>query len=238
MFVEHSFFVGFRDVDYKNNLKIKSALSYLEDVAGIHSNIAGFGLLDIEKNKKTWVLINWKLEFIRRPKYSENLKVKTWSNGVDKIYALRDFLVYDENGEIIAKATSKWVLIDLETMGITKPTDLIMKLYTTEPDKVFETKLEKLKEPKDYISSSKIKITKDMIDANGHVHNINYIDFATQVMPLEVMQNAKKVEVLYKKEIRDVENIKAFYGKEDEKNFCVIKSEDEQIVHAIIKMNI
>ena len=213
MFVEHSFFVGFRDVDYKNNLKIKSALSYLEDVAGIHSNIAGFGLLDIEKNKKTWVLINWKLEFIRRPKYSEN-------------------------GEIIAKATSKWVLIDLETMGITKPTDLIMKLYTTEPDKVFETKLEKLKEPKDYISSSKIKITKDMIDANGHVHNINYIDFATQVMPLEVMQNAKKVEVLYKKEIRDVENIKAFYGKEDEKNFCVIKSEDEQIVHAIIKMNI
>ena len=93
MYVEHNFYVGFRDVDYKNNLKIKSALSYLEDVAGIHSNIVGYGLLDIEKTKKTWVLTNWKLEFIRRPRYSENLKVKTWSNGTEKIYALRDFYV-------------------------------------------------------------------------------------------------------------------------------------------------
>ncbi len=236
MYVEHNFYVGFRDVDYKNNLKIKSALSYLEDIAGIHSNIAGFGLLDIPKIKKTWVLINWKLEFFRRPKYSENLKVKTWSNGVDKIYALRDFYIYDENGETVARATSKWVLIDLESNSITKPTDVIMNLYTTEPDKVFENKVEKLKEPEKYEASTVVKITKDMIDANGHVHNINYIDFATQVMPLEVMQNARKIDVLYKKEIRNVENIKAFYGKDEEYNYCVIKSEDEQIVHAIIRL--
>ncbi len=236
MFVEHNFYVGFRDVDYKNNLKIKSILSYLEDVAGIHSNIAGFGLLDIPRIKKTWVLINWKVEFIRRPKYSENLRVKTWSNGVDKIYALRDFYVYDENNEVVVKATSKWILIDLETMGMTKPTDVIMDLYTTEPDKVFDDKPEKLKEPESYINSVCVKITKDMIDANGHVHNINYIDFATQVMPLEVLENAKKVDVLYKKEIRDVEEIKAFYGKEGENHFCVIKSKDENTVHAIIRM--
>ena len=236
MFVEHNFFVGFRDIDYNNNLKIKSALSYLEDIAGIHSNIAGFGLLDIEKNKKTWVLINWKLEFIRRPKYSENLKVKTWSNGIEKIYALRDFYMYDENDNIVAKATSKWVLIDLETMAITKPSNQIMELYTTEPDKVFDEKIEKLKEPSSYISSTNIKITKDMIDANGHIHNINYIDFATQIMPLEIMQNTKKVDVLYKKEIRDVEKVKAFYSKENDCSYCVIKSEDETVLHAIIKI--
>ena len=82
-----------------------------------------------------------------------------------------------------------------------------------------------------------VKITKDMIDANGHVHNINYIDFATQTMPLEVMQNAKMIEVLYKKEIRDVENIKAFYAKDNEYNYCVIKSEDKQTVHAIIRLS-
>lgn len=236
MFVEHNFFVGFRDVDYNNNLKIKSALSYLEDIAGIHSNIAGFGLLDIPKNKKTWVLIDWKLEFFRRPKYSENLKVKTWSNGIDKIYALRDFYMYDEAGKTIARATSKWVLIDLETMNITKPNDVIMNLYTTEADKVFENKIEKIKEPENYISSVDVKITKDMIDANGHIHNINYIDFATQSMPLEVMQEAKNIDVHYKKEIRDVEAVKAFYGKDDEYSYCVIKSEDEAVVHAIIRM--
>lgn len=236
MYVEHDFFVGFRDVDYKNNLKIKSALSYLEDVAGIHSNIAGFGLLDIEKNKKTWVLINWKLEFLRRPQYSETLKVKTWSNGTEKIYALRDFYMYDQKGEIVAKATSKWVLINLETMGIEKPNEVIMDLYTTEPDKVFDEKIDKLKEPEGYTNSVTVRITKDMIDANGHVHNINYIDFVTQIMPLSVMQNAKKVDVLYKKEIRDVENIKCFYKLENECHYVVIKSEDENVTHAIVRI--
>ena len=237
MYIEHDFFVGFRDVDFNNNLKIKSALSYLEDTAGIHSNIAGYGLLDIDKNKKTWVLTNWKLEFIRRPRYSENLKVKTWSNGTEKIYALRDFYIYDEKGEIVAKATSKWVLIDIETMGIAKLTDEIMNAYTTEPDKVFEEKVEKLKEPEKYLDSVKVKITKDMIDVNGHVHNINYIDFVTQVMPLEVMQNAKIIEVLYKKEIRDEETIKCFYGIQDNKHYAVIKSEDEKNIHAILRIN-
>ena len=166
MYVEHDFFVGFRDVDYLNHLKIKSALSYLEDIAGIHSNMAGYGLLDIEKNQKTWVLINWKLEFIRRPLYAENLRVKTWSNGTEKIYALRDFYIYDEAGEIVAKATSKWILIDIQTMQIAKLTDEVMGAYTTEPDRVFEEKVEKLKEPQEYIHSIDVKITKDMIDVN------------------------------------------------------------------------
>lgn len=236
MYIEHNFYVGFRDVDYKNNLKIKSALSYLEDVAGIHSNIAGYGLLDIEKNKKTWVLINWKLEFIKRPGYSENLKVKTWSNGTERIYALRDFYMYNEAGEIVAKATSKWLLIDLNTMSITKPNEEVMKAYETEPDKAFEEKVEKLKEPSTYESVVDIKITKDMIDVNGHVHNINYIDFVTQVMPIEVMQNAKSVEVLYKKEIRDVDKVKCFYTEQDEYHYATIKSEDESELHAIVRI--
>ena len=42
MYVEHKFFVGLRDIDFKNNLKIKSLLSFLEDVGGIHSNIVGY----------------------------------------------------------------------------------------------------------------------------------------------------------------------------------------------------
>ena len=236
MFLEHNFYIGFRDVDFKNNLKIKSALSYLEDIAGIHSNMAGYGLLDIEKNKKTWVLINWKLEFIRRPKYSENLRIKTWSCGAEKIYANRDFLVYDEKNELVAKATSKWVLIDIENMGIAKLTDEILNAYSPEKDRVFEEKIEKLREPNEFLNSLEVKITKDMLDINGHVHNINYIDFVTQIMPIETMQNAKSVEVLYKKEIRDVEKIKCFYGVQDEYSYVVIKSQDEKNIHAIIRI--
>lgn len=238
MYIEQDFYVGFRDVDYNNNVKIKAILSYLEDAAGIHSNIAGYGLLDIEKNKKTWVLTNWKVEILKRPRYSENLKVKTWSNGTEKIYALRDFYIYNEKNEIVVKASSKWVLIDIEKMSIAKLTDEVMNAYTTEPDKVFNERIEKLKEPDKYVDSVEVKITKDMMDVNGHVHNINYIDFITQIIPEKVMQEAKTIEVLYKKEIRNVDKIKCFYEIENKSHIAVIKSEDEQTLHAIVKLNI
>lgn len=42
MYIEQKFFVGLRDIDFKNNLKIKSLLSFLEDVGGTHSNIVGY----------------------------------------------------------------------------------------------------------------------------------------------------------------------------------------------------
>lgn len=71
----------------------------------------------------------------------------------------------------------------------------------------------------------------------GHVHNTNYIDFAKQVMPIEVMQNAKKVEILYKKEIRDANIVKCLYGIQDSSHYAVVKSEDENILHAIIRLN-
>ena len=107
MFVEQNFFIGLRDIDFKNNLKIKSMLSFLEDTGGVHSNIAGFGLFDIERTRLSWVLINWKVRFLRRPHYSENLRIKTWSRGIDRLYAFRDYYVYDEKNDIIAIATSK-----------------------------------------------------------------------------------------------------------------------------------
>ena len=44
-----------------------------------------------------------------------------------------------------------------------------MNAYTTEPEKVFDDKIEKLREPEEYINRVDVKITKDMIDVNGHV---------------------------------------------------------------------
>ena len=238
MFVEHDFFIGLRDIDFQNNLKIKSMFSFLEDIGGIHSNIAGYGLLDIPEKHKSWVLLNWKLKFIRRPHYSETLKIKTWSRKIDKIYAFRDFEVYDEKGEKIAIATSKWVLVDTQKLTICKIDEEMLKSYTTENVQVFEEEISKLQEPTSYIESCETKVTRDMIDINGHVHNLNYIDFAIQVIPFEIMRNAKEVEVMYKKEIKDNCTIKCFYAIENDYHYAVLKSKDETTLHAIIKLKV
>ena len=234
MFIDRDFLVGFRDIDFNNHIKIKSMLSFLEDMGGIHSNIAGLGIYDIPKTRKSWVLINWKLEFLKKPSYAETVKVKTWSSGMDKLFAYRDFYVYNEQGEVVAKASSKWILINIDDMSICKLDDEVSNAYELEEEHVFEEDFTKLKDIGNYIDSCEILITKDMIDVNGHVHNLNYLDFASQVVPLEVMQNAMKVEVLYKKEIKEKDQVKCYYAMENNVHYAILKSADEKVLHAVI----
>lgn len=237
MFVEHNFFVGLEDIDFNNNLKIKSLLGFLEDIGGIHSNLVGYGLLDIPKKKRSWILINWKVKILKRPRYAENLKIKTWAYGMEKLYALRDFEVFNEAGELVIIATSKWVCLDTEKQSIIKIEDKLREAYTIENKRVFEDDIEKLKEPENYIKETSVQITRDMIDVNRHVHNINYMDFATHILPYEVMQQATNIEVMYKKEIKETDKIKCKYTVENNSHYVVIKSEDDKVLHAIIKLS-
>ena len=161
----------------------------------------------------------------------------TWAYGMEKLYALRDFEIYNGKGELVIIASSKWVCFDTEKESIIKIDEEMRDSYTIENKKVFKEKIEKLKEPDKYIDEAKLQITRDMIDVNRHVHNINYIDFATHILPYEVMQQATNIEVMYKKEIKETDKIKSKYAIEDGAHYAVIKSEDDKILHAIIKLS-
>lgn len=239
MFVEHNFFIGARDINSLKELTNTALLSYLEDIACIHSDMVGYGLSDIEKSKKTWILLSWKVKVLQRPKFSDNLKVKTWSRLIDKFYAYRDFEIYDMEGNIIAIATSKWIFIDIESGKIIKISEEVASAYSQENKSVFEeSDLEKLKEPNNFITKIDYKITKNMIDINKHLHNTYYMDLAKEVLPDDISfsNETNKFEIMYKHEIKLGEIVKIMYSKIDNTYFVVIKNEEESKVHAIIKL--
>lgn len=240
MFIEHEFYTGLSDVNLNRELMNTSLLKHLEDVAGMHSEIAGSGYTDIERTRKTWVLLAWKVEVKKRPLMNDNLKVKTWSRCIEKIYAYRDFEVRNQYDELVAIASSKWLYIDIDLAKFIKIPEEVILSYKQEPFQVFEEKdLGRLKEPTtEIINKIDFKITRNMIDVNMHLHNTYYLDIAKEVLPEEMaLKNEfNNFEIMYKKEIKLGENVKAIYAKEDEFNYVVIKSEDERVLHAIIKL--
>lgn len=240
MFVEHKFYVGLRDINSSKELKNTSLLSYLEDVACMHSEIAGFGITSMDTIKRTWVLLSWKIEVKKRPVYNDFITVKTWSRGVDKFYVFRDFEVRDQNNEIVAIASSKWVFIDIENNKIVKVSDDILEKYKPEYISVFEeSNISKLSvRNENTLKSCEYKINKSMIDVNNHLHNIYYMDIAKEVLPPEFAYSNElnNFEIMYKKEVKLGENVKVFYTKEENTHYVTIKSEDEKILHAIIKL--
>ena len=68
MFVKNSVRVGLKDIGISNKATNKAILGMLEDVAGFHSDIAGYGVGNIEQTHLSWIILGWKVEIIQRPK--------------------------------------------------------------------------------------------------------------------------------------------------------------------------
>lgn len=239
MRVTQDFYVGLSDTNLKQELTNTSLLRFLEDIAGIHSEKVGYGASSIDKTKRTWILLSWKVKMNKRPKMNETVKVVTWSRLIEKFYAYRDFEIYDQKGELLGIASSKWIYMDIENQKIVKVTEEVASVYESENISVFGDIDFKLKQPKEEsINEIDFKITRNLIDINNHLHNIYYMDIAKEALPEDIYLNREfnEFEVMYKKEIKAGSLVKAYYtcNSEDE-HFVTIKSED--VTHAIIKLN-
>ena len=241
MIIENDYIVKLSEIGKDNKATNKTILSYLEDIGGMHSNKAGYGIFEIQETHLSWVLLGWRLQVIRRPKYAEKIKIKTWSKGVVKFYTYRDFEIYDEHGNLIIKASSKWVLLDIEKGKIVRIEPELIGKYEPELNKsVFESdEFEKIKEPEEYKHETEYIVRRSDIDVNNHMHNLNYIELANEALPESVYRGAlfEDVKIIYKKEIKLGEMVKCKYAFQNNKHIVVIKSEDETVVHAIIEMS-
>jgi len=104
---------------------------------------------------------------------------------------------------------------------------------------VFENAFnEKLKVPEDLKLNFNYEIQRRDIDTNGHVNNLNYIDFALETLDEKIYNSNTflNLEVIYKKEIKLHEKINCYYSFENDKHIITIKSEDNETVHSVVKL--
>ena len=84
----------------------------------------------------TWLLLEWKVQVIKRPGYGESIIAKTWSKESKKCYAFRDFEICDMKGNILIKAISKWVLMNVKDGKIQSISNEVIGSYEPELDKI------------------------------------------------------------------------------------------------------
>ncbi len=238
MIFEKNYIVGNRDVGKTNKATNKAILKYLENIACCHSDEVGYGINTIDETKVVWILLDWKFKVIERPIYGQTIKVKTWSRKMEKCYAYRDFEVYDENDNIIAIATTKWVLLDAVTRKIQRIPEKIVLKYNQETEKhVFEEEIEKIREPENEEKSIELKTRRTDIDINNHVNNLNYLDFALEVLPEEIYnQDLKNIRITYRHQTEPGETVNISYTKSEDKNIITIKTIDKDNLHAIVEL--
>jgi len=237
---EQKFFVGIQDVGINYEMTNKALLEALTNAANVHGSSIGQGISDRDKSHMSWLVSNWKLEVYQRPKICETILVKTWAQEYSRTRAHRDYDIFNQKGEIIAKATSIWIAVNTETGKPIRLTDDIMGGFRGEPQhKNFpEFKFAKAVDM-DFpiLSEVRFKINKSMIDCNNHVHNPSYLDLVNEVLPEGMNEICfNKIEVSYKKEITLHEEVLLEYATKGEKNYVFIWDEGKSILHALVIM--
>lgn len=240
MIYKEKFKIGLKDIKAGNQVSNKAILEYLEDIAAYHSDSVGYGVNTSQTTHLTWLLLDWKVKVIKRPKYGQTLNIHTWSRYIVKCYAYRDFEIYDEKNELCVIASSKWLLVNNQTGKIAKVEEQMAEKYQSETEKsVFQEKeIEKIKAPKGYESSIIYQTKRKDIDIIGHMHNLYYLDLAYEVLPEEVYNQRffDEIRIMYKKEIKLGDTVVCQYSCEENRHIVVIQSEDGKILHAMIEL--
>lgn len=238
---EENYITSFSQVGTHDVLTNRSILSLMENLAGAHSAYCHYTFKDIAKDNLTWVILGWKLHVFKRPKADQKIKIQTWGSFTNSLIVMRDFKMFDEKGELCAIASSKWCLVNTEKGRIEKCPQNIEEIYHGFRDEhVFEMNdLPKITIPKvKIINQDNYKIRRFDLDLNKHVHNLNYLNYAYELLPDDIFdgQELNNVEIVYKREIKFGEIIKSFLYEENGVYTIVIKDEEECLIHSIIKL--
>lgn len=240
--IEKKYTINVKSVGSGNSLTNSGFLSLFEEVACFHSDMAGYGLNQIEKTHLTWILLHWKVKVLKRPEYNETVIVRTWARDSSNYVTYRDFEMLNENGDCLCIASSKWTLVNTETRKLAKITPEIIGCYAPECKKnIFGViDIDKLKEPinnnlqPNYIFT----VLRRDIDINNHMHNLYYLDYALEALPQDVFENSNinQFEIMYKNGAKLGDVVNCYYLKQEDGHYVVMKSADNTKLHAIVKL--
>jgi acyl-ACP thioesterase len=199
-------------------LNLHSLFDYLQDIASDHAVQLGFGRDDLLKENHFWVLSRIYAEIPVWPSWGETICVKTWTRGTDRLFALRDFEVRYPDGRLISRATSSWLIIDLDTKRIQRPDKYLRLMISELTDiKAFPRNAMKLERATEKSQSSpSFHVTISDLDINLHTNNARYLKWVTDSYDLDFILNnvPLSAEINYLAESRFNDNITIMLSEE------------------------
>ena len=237
MQVMQDFLVRLEDTGAGFRLSNKGVLTMLTNLACLHGNRIGQGLMDLEKCGLSWMVVGWRVRVDHRPRLSETVHGATWASGWNRLQTARDFLLRDEQGREAARATSSWLVLDEHNTHILRMTPEIVEPYGPEMDKQNFPGYAFPREAPAFAPERtvEVQVTRAMIDCNDHVHNVAYLDLFEEALPEdEDMDRFHDLTLVYRREIRPRERVAAVYGRAGEERVVVLKEADTDLVHAFL----
>uniref|UniRef100_Q8SMI2 Acyl-[acyl-carrier-protein] hydrolase n=1 Tax=Perilla frutescens TaxID=48386 RepID=Q8SMI2_PERFR len=203
---KEKFIVWCYEVGINKTTTVETIANLLQEVGCNHAQYVGFSTdgfattLTMRKLHLIWVTARMHIEIYKYPAWSDVVEIETWCQSEGRIGTRRDWILKDySTGEVIGRATSKWVMMNEDTRRLQKVTDEVrdeylvfcpktLRLAFPEENNASLKKIPKLDDPAHHSKVGLVPRRADL-DMNQHVNNVTYIGWVLESMPQEIIDS-------------------------------------------------
>jgi medium-chain acyl-[acyl-carrier-protein] hydrolase len=176
------FVVRTYESDFTGRLRPASLLNYFQEGAAEHAEELGAGVTELMRQDLTWVISRYHVKLFRYPAWKISVELVTWPFGHQGLFALREFELNDEKGDLLAAATSSWMLIDLKTKKPVPPSARLGP-YPKDPRRAVASSFAPLPSLTGADGERSFSVRLSDLDWNRHVNHVAYISWALETLP-------------------------------------------------------
>jgi len=210
---QETFPVRFGSIDRSDRLTLDAIFQFFQEAAICHAENLNVGREDMLRTGQIWILSRMSVIVKRRPKYFENITVRTWPRGSEKLFAIRDYDIRDKDNIPVVCARSGWIILDVEKRRPIRPQSLLSDgIPQNEEENALSPEdgaIAALEERSNLQKTAERKARYTDIDFNGHVNNVRYIQWIEDALTPRFLENADRMrfDINYLNEILGGEDI-------------------------------
>lgn len=210
------------DCGYGGPFSPLSIANFFQEAAGDHALALGVGMDAMFSQGRTWMLSRVDIEIEDLPRSGDEVIVRTWPAGTDRIFAMRYLELLSAQGRLMAGARYDYFIVDLEKRRPLRPEKILnptMKGELPAPYPDLAPGVPGLPGFADGIPDAwalafGMNVGPRHIDYNGHVNNAHFIDWLCDAIPMEGRGSgrASRIKVDFISEVKAGEEIVAYWA--------------------------
>jgi len=176
-------------------------MNFLQGAAESHAEELGAGRTYCTERGFAWVVTHNMVDITELPRSKDEITLITWPSYHDGLRAYRDFEIRGSDGRLMIRATSQWVLINLDTRRLLRLNESLEN-WGSIPERAWDVPFNKA--PKfDTEKTHEFKCRYDDVDVNQHINNAVYAVWATESVGFEFRNTHQLsgIEIYFEHEI-------------------------------------
>ena len=196
-----------------------------------------WGYDSLKSNNLFWVLSRMYFQVEKYPAWQDQITLNTWSAGTDGMYAYREYILENDKGEVILRASSAWLILDMETRKIFR----LSEFRDTFPKRI---DLNACRAPKRIkpdihpVNLNYFPVLFSELDINKHFNSVKYMERVLDDFGIDFLNSNEpaELEVNYLKEgqagdriavtctqLSESENLNCLVRESDGADLCVMR---------------